>query len=229
MWIEQVKWPEVAPTESTILDNEHNTLSHIATKLGIRESYLSNIPNLGSLQIGDIFTLTRVSDGGGILNKIRTKVEPGQNKINEKYPLSKEAIYQNIEKWPEAFPYITFARLPATDEYQLMWLFWEALNWSPLKVSTANLDDLKKAIAKISWVFITECGARNALSDLSCSIKPEWTYAHSIRLNSGKWWDFIPSSVSLEWIQKLLKWKPTPAQIAENLAWAQKEYLSASR
>lgn len=210
MWNEIQKSSEVQQIESTITSTPIKSgegISKVANELGIRLSELHQVPDLGSLQKDDTFQLIRFADGSGKLIKMRT---------NTSYSLSKESIYQNIEKWPSSFPQIEFIRTPSTNEYQLTGKNGVQLSKNPIIVSTTNLDSLRSEIDKISWVFITECASRKEISELSCTInKGNWGNGF-IEVNSKKWYDILSELVSMEGIQKLLK---TPHS-STDIAWA---------
>jgi hypothetical protein len=95
--LQSIEKIEISSISSVTLKNNEGT-SAIATELGIRESSLKALSNLGTLREGDTFTLTRNSDGNGVMKKIRNNIARGERKINESYPLPKEAIYQDLEK-----------------------------------------------------------------------------------------------------------------------------------
>lgn len=186
-------------------------ISDITTKLGIRESYLEKFSDSWEIRIGDRFQLTRMTDGSGVLKRIRGNTQ-------KTLPLSKESIYQDIEKWPDSFPQITFTRLLNSHEYRITGKNGVELPDTPMIVSAANLDVLKKEIDTVSWVFVTECSARSAIASLSCDIKESTGRKDSIILQSKDWYDFFSSTVGLTSIQKLLKSHPSPSEIAWILA-----------
>lgn len=187
------------------------TVSHVATNYGIRQTFLKDIESISSLRIGDVFKFEKKGDGSWLLKQVRW------NKVFS-YPLAMEVIYQDVEKWPESFPYISFKRLAHFHEYEIVWKNGERLSNNPLIVDTVNLDILKKEIDKVSWVFITECSTRSAISDLSCEIIPKNWSKNIIEVNSKDWLDFFWKTISLKAIQNLIKWSPESNRIATAIA-----------
>ncbi len=190
--------------------------SAVATGLGIRESFLKDIPNLWTLRAGDIFTLIRNPDGSGMLTKIRNTKD--QKNINQPYALAREAIYQNTEKWPENFPYIQFRRIPTSHMYELVGNNGNSLFQPPMRVLAGNLDALRTEIGKKGWEFLTKCGTTKELYELSCDIVPNTWLTSTVDLKSKSWYSLLSSPLELAWVQQLLVDKNPSPDIARALA-----------
>lgn len=82
---QELSFPDV------IIQQWHGTRA-ITETFAIDEQFLLNLPNFGTVRTGDKFTLIKNPDGSGVLRKIRTKVEPGERRIDKSYYIPKEAF-----------------------------------------------------------------------------------------------------------------------------------------
>lgn len=141
-------------------------VSHIASALGIRLSYLD--PNIHqNLRADDVFQLQFESDGSAKLVQLRGQKNTHM-RIYREFSLPREAIFQDIEAGPNSFPHIHFIRNESDDTYTIA----NRNGLTDITISTANLDHFRKAVDKISGPLITECGSRTLQYELACEIEP---------------------------------------------------------
>lgn len=151
---------------------------HFAIKLSKIES------KIGNIQEGDKFSLK-----GNILSKNDKPIAT----------LEKNDFFQETETIPE-FPTIKLKKTPQKDGYMILDKSGkDIIAGNPIFVSTANLDNFKKALAspEISGKLIVKAGTYKNMEDLSQEIVPKGPFPTIVSLNGDHFWK--PSStVDLE-------------------------------
>jgi hypothetical protein len=186
--------PTIEESQSITIPKWATRLDVLASKMGVKLSRLMELKT-GTLQEWDIITITRLSDGSGIFKKERPNYR--ENWWQEKYSIAipKEALYQNIESWPQEFPFIKFRRNPEKSTY--------TIEWSDIEIPTIKLEDFKAELIKVSWPFITECWSRKAQYELACTVENWWSrWDISLDQVGMMWWASISTTV---WLHELVR------------------------
>lgn len=177
--------PEVFSPRDSYVTQPGDSVEVIAAKLWIR---LAGIPKgIWSIQPWDKFELQLWSKWIAILKKSRPETTPW-TKLEASFQIEGTKVYQDVEKWPKWFPYISFRRNPQRNIYTMLDTQW---GLTDIEIPTANLDKFKDGITKISGVLITECGARKNELELSCNISGvRWFDKVAFKLNDS-WYRFF--------------------------------------
>lgn len=164
----------------------------IATKLWIRASGMPK--GLWNVQPWDKFELQLGSKWTATLKKSRPETTPW-TKLEAVFTIELSKVYQDIEKWPQWFPYVSFRRNPQKNTYTMLDVQWSSTG---IDIPTANLDKFRDKIAQISGVIITECGARNNEYILACDIKGvRWRETSTFALNDS-WMRFFSNKHKID-------------------------------
>ena len=186
------------PTLSSFTVSEGDGILQVGERLWIRSSYLSGVSNSWDIRAGDSFVLTMKPEGGWwVLTRIR-------NNKTLRIDIPAEGIYQDSYR-DENFAGLVYKKLPNTNKYIFLWPDRTPIlvGKQQIKVDTANLDTLRRAMEEISWPFITECSSDSAQKALACEVEQNPDFSKSVTINSTSILDWYPRNVSLEKVLRL--------------------------
>lgn len=184
--------PEVFSLRDSYVAQSGDSVEKIATKLWIRASGMPK--GLWNVQPWDKFELQLGSKWTATIKKSRPETTPW-TKLEAVFTIELSKVYQDIEKCPQWFPYVSFRRNPQKNTYTMLDVQW---NSTGIDIPTANLDEFRNKITQISGVIITECSARNNEHALACDIRGvRWFETSAFALNDS-WMRFFSNKHKID-------------------------------